>query len=452
MSLQYRLIAAISALLLAALALFGALACSHASSTVQAEMHDALASAEDVAHHALGRHSDDEGPGFLADLVFSFDGQRHVQAQVVLPSGRTLIRSRLAASEDQAPGWFRALVDVHPQSVRIPAPAPPGAVLVLSTDPSNETAEAWSRTQAAFVTLLLFCGGVCVLIYLIVGHALRRFGDFDAALRELGDGRYDTALAERGPPEFARLARGFNHMAGRIRDVEQRNRELREQILTLQEEERAEIARDLHDEVGPYLFAISVDAGDIPRLLLRDDAQAEIGERASSIRDAAAHIQKQVRAILRQLRPTDALEFGLKAGIDELIAFWTRRRPEIGFDLRVELGGASVGRRIEAVAYRLVQESISNAVRHGEPGRIAVTIAPVEGDMLLVEVLDDGAPAAEPKGSGAGTGIRGMAERVKGLGGRFEAGPAAEGFRARAHLPLRVAGRAPGRVRSPAAA
>lgn len=439
MSLQYRLIAAVSALLLAVLTLFGALACSHASSTVQAEMHDALASAQDVAHQALGRHSE-AGPGFLADLVYSFDGQRHVRAQVVLSSGRILLGSHLAPLEDQAPAWFRALVGVRPETVRIAAPAPAGAVLVLSTDPANETAEAWRRSRDAFVTLLLFCGGACVLIYLIVGHALRRFGDFDAALGEIGDGRYDAALAERGPPEFARLARGFNHMAGRIRDVEQRNRELREQILTLQEEERAEIARDLHDEVGPYLFAISVDAGDIPRLL-GENARDEIAGRAGAIRDAAAHIQKQVRAILRQLRPTDALELGLQAGIEELIAFWTRRRPELRVELKLDLDGAYVARRIEAVAYRLVQESISNAVRHGEPGRIGVTLAAADSE-LLVEVLDDGAPEGSPEGQpegetkGAGTGIRGMAERVKGLGGRFEAGRTSGGFRARAWLPL----------------
>lgn len=436
MSLQYRLIAAVSALLLAVMALFGALACGHAHRTVQAEMRDALTEAEDVADHALGRHSD-VSRDFLAELVQGFDGQRHIRAELATPSGRILIQNHLADLEDHAPPWFRTLVAVPPQSVRISVPAQPGEVLMLSTDPSNETAEVWGRTRDAFVTLLLFCSGACVLIYLIVGHALRRFGDFDAALREIGEGRYDAALPERGPPEFARLAGGFNHMAGRIRDVEQRNYELREQILTLQEEERAEIARDLHDEVGPYLFAISVDAGDIPRLL-DEDKPAEVAERAGLIRDAAAHMQKQVRALLRQLRPTDVLNFGLRAGVDELIGFWSRRRPAIRFDVHVELDGALTTPRVEAVAYRLVQEGVSNAVRHGEPGRIAVRIVSVEGELLLVEVQDDGASAGEPKGGGAG--IRGMSERVKRLGGRFEASPVDDGFRARAWLPLNAPG------------
>ena len=434
MSLRFRLIAAISALLLLTLTLNGALACWRAYASVQTEMRGAMAGAEDVVREALGRHGDDDKPAFVADLVSSFNGQRHVRATVVLPTGGVWAQSRVMTSSEEAPAWFRRLIGVHPQSLSIGLLTPKGASLVLSTDPSNEIAEVWRQTSDAFGVLLLFCGGACVSIYLIVGHALRRFGAFDAALSQIADGRYDTALAERGPPEFARLARGFNRMAARIRDVEQRNRELREQILILQEEERAEIARDLHDEVGPYLFAIHVDAGDIPRLS-RDKAGDQVIERAGSIRDAAAHIQKHVRAILRQLRPNDALEFGLQTAIGELVAFWSRRRPEVQFYVSVELAGAPIARKIETVAYRLVQESVSNAIRHGDPGHIEVTVAREAGDQLLVAVFNDGV-ALGPDGVGAGMGIIGMAERVKALRGRFEIDGARGGVRTCARLPL----------------
>jgi two-component system sensor histidine kinase UhpB len=226
-------------------------------------------------------------------------------------------------------------------------------------------------------------------------------------------------------------------MAGRIREFQQRNRELTEQILTLQEEERAEIARDLHDEVGPYLFAINVDAGDISRLLRQGD-KARVAERAGSIREAAAHIQKHVKAILRQLRPTDALAFGLRAAIDDLIAFWSRRHPDVAFTVEMAIQGAAVSRRIEDVAYRLVQESISNAIRHGRPSNVAVSIVALPGDQLSIAISDDGAGLrlASPRG---GMGLAGMAERVRALNGVFEiaAAAGARGARASARLPLR---------------
>ena len=432
-SLRFRLIAAVSALLVATLVLGAALSAWRAYGSVQTEMHAAMDGAETVVREAFGRHGDDETPDFIADLIRSFNGQRHVRAAVVLPSGRTWMRSRPLAPDDPAPAWFAALVGVQSQSVRIPAPAPAGAALVLSTDPTDEIAEVWRQTRGAFVALLLFCGGACVAIYVIVGHALRRFGEFDLALRAIADGRYDADLTERGPPEFVRLARGFNHMAGRIREVERGNRELREQILTLQEEERAAIARDLHDEVGPYLFAINVDAADIPRLI-RTGADQAVTERAGAIREATAHIQKHVRAILRQLRARDALEFGLAAAIDELVAFWSRRSPMIQFSVKADTGYGAFPRKVEEVVYRLIQESISNAVRHGHPEHIGVLVAGSGDGELLVEVSNDGAPTAEHKG--AGTGLRGMAERVQALDGRIEFGPIVGGFQTRAYLPL----------------
>lgn len=432
-SLRFRLISAISALLVATLALAAGVAAWRAYGSVLTEMRAAMSGAETVAREAFGRHGENEKPDDLTDLVHSFNGQRHVRAAVVLASGKTWMQSRPLAPDDQAPGWFAALIGVHPQSVRIPAPAPTGATLVLSTDPTDEIAEVWRQTSGAFVTLMLFCGGVCLAIYLIVGHALRRFGEFDLALRAIGDGRYDTDLSERGPPEFVRLARGFNHMAGRIREVEQRNSDLHEQILTLQEEERAAMARDLHDEVGPYLFAIHVDAGDIPRLSRAGDGEGVV-ERASAIREATAHVQKHVRAILRQLRARDALEFGLRPAIDELVSFWSRRCPAVAFTVKTDTGPHPLPRKVEEVAYRLIQESISNAIRHGQPERLGVTAIRLEADELLIEVVNDGAPSAKP--NAAGTGLRGMAERVQTLAGRFECGPIEGGFRTRAHLPL----------------
>jgi two-component system sensor histidine kinase UhpB len=376
----------------------------------------------------------------------SFNGQRHVRAIAVGPTGRVLIRSRLMTPTVRPPAWFRGLIGVRPLVDRIalpPSVAPLGAAVVLQTDPTNEISEVWRQTGDAFGVMLMFSVSACLAIYLIVGQAVRRLGAFGGALQAMSEGRYETTLAERGAPEFVTLARGFNRMAGRIREFERKNRELHEQILTLQQEERAEIARDLHDEVGPYLFAITVDAGDIPRLLKQPDAGGEIAERAGSIREAAAHIQKHVRAILRQLRPTDALDFGLRAAIGGLVAFWQRRRPNIAFTVEMAVDGEEIDRRIEDVTYRLVQEAISNAVRHGSPRAIAIGVKLQAGEDLCVTVADDGSGltlGSAPKGSGlAGMGLAGMAERVRALNGHFEIGDAPEGgVRAIALLPLRL--------------
>ena len=440
MSLRLRLILAISAMLLVALATGGVLVCLSARASVQAEMHGAMASAQDVVSEALADVPPEPKPSFVSKLIRSFNGQRHVRVIALGSAGEARLQSRLTVSGDPPPTWFRTVVNVRPQVVRRRLPpqvAPAESALLIETDPTNEMSEVWRQTCNAISVMLLFSVGACIAIYLVVGHTLRWFKAFEVALKEVADGRYDTALDERGPPEFGALARGFNRMAGRISEFQQRNRDLTEQILTLQEDERAEIARDLHDEVGPYLFAISVDAGDIPRLLRQND-KVDVVERAGNIREASVHIQKHVKAILRQLRPTDALAFGLPAAIDDLIAFWARRCPDIGFTVEIAIEDATIDRRIEDVVYRLVQESISNAVRHGRPNNVSVAIVLLPEDQLSITVSDDGAGLCV-EAPRSGMGLAGMAERVRALNGNFEIADAigTRGARASARLPLR---------------
>jgi two-component system, NarL family, sensor histidine kinase UhpB len=389
MSLRARLLASIALILLGVSALGGALFLWRAHRSVEVEMHAALTGARDAAEEALARGSD--GPVFLANLVSSFDGQRHVRAS--LPGHG---RSHLAVPQDGAPAWFDALVRVPPESVDVAVS--PSLALRLETDPTNEIAEVWKQAEDAFLLMLLFCGASFVAIYVTLGRALGFFRSFDAALRKVGDGGYETRLPESGMPEFARLARGFNGMAARLEGYEGRNRALQQQILTVQEEERSGIARDLHDEVGPYLFAIGVDA-------------EALG--STSIRDAVAHVQKHIRSILRQLRPPGQLEFGLKAALGDLAEFWSRRAPLVAFSIDVAVDDASLDRRTAEVAYRVAQESVSNAIRHGQPKAIAISVR-ARGEAVEVAVSDDG------KGLGAapsGTGIAGMTERTRALGG-----------------------------------
>ena len=101
-------------------------------------------------------------------------------------------------------------------------------------------------------------------------------------------------------------------MAARLAAMRERNRALEEQILTLQDEERADIARDLHDEIGPHLFAANVDAAMAASLIGAGRPDAAL-EQVRAIAAAIGHIQRLVRDILRRLRPTHLAELGLAA-------------------------------------------------------------------------------------------------------------------------------------------
>jgi two-component system sensor histidine kinase UhpB len=304
-------------------------------------------------------------------------------------------------------------------------------VVVLTSDPRSEIAEVWGHARDAFVTMLLFCLATMAVVSLAVTAATRFLRRFQTGLMTISRGSYDARLQVKGPPEFAELAKGFNHMACQLEAFSRANRQLYAQLQSIQEKERAGIARDLHDEVGPYLFAIQVDAKAIGNI---DTPEARRLSR--SVRDAVGHIQRQVRAILRQLRPVSQLEFGLEAAIADLAAFWKRRQPQIHFEQDIRLT-ADVSHQHEEAAYRIVQESVSNAVRHGSPTRIAIAVRITPAGLTVTVEDDGGGVQAQVNEMGlARVGIAGMRERTLALRGRFDMQQSPGGVRVQAVLPL----------------
>jgi two-component system sensor histidine kinase UhpB len=411
MSLKLRLVLSIAIGFVLALLSGGSLAMWQARQSVRTEMRAALEAGADIAaDESTARPSD------LERMVRSLNGLRHLRATLKDGSGRTVAAAVPAQSANQAPPWFERPIAPAPSLLRLTAPPlPTGWVLTLTTDPRNEIAEVWGQTRDAFAAMIVFCLSAGALVYLLAIRSLGFLADFGQALGRVGDGHYDVAVRESGPPEFARLARGYNQMAIRLSQYERETDRLQRHIQKVQDEERAEIARDLHDEVGPFVFSINVDAAAIGELAAARSL-ADAKERADRIGEAAGHIQQRVKSILRQLRPIDVLDFGLEVAIRELFSFWQARTPELHLTFRNALAETALTRAQEEVVYRVVQESLSNAVRHGRPDSITVCMATNGENSLVVSIEDDGCGLPSPAFV-RGTGLTGMAERLRSVEG-----------------------------------
>ena len=418
MSLQFRVLGSIAILLLLSLLCGGTLLILHARSVVEVEVRTAFHGAENSVRDTL--QSDVQHTVTMRQVVSSFEGQRHVRAALINEQEKVIVSSEIGRLRDPAPQWFARLMTPPPLSARfnIKLPQYP-CVVELTSDPRSEIADVWDHASDAFVAMLLFCAATMTAVSLAVAYALRFFRRFQTGLLAISDGGYDARLDAKGPPEFVALAQGFNHMAARLKNFSESNQRLQQQIQSVQEEERTGIARDLHDEVGPYLFAIQVDAN-----ILAKSAEPQTRSMGAAIRDAALHVQTHVKEILRQLRPVSSLDFGLEPAIADLIAFWARRHPDIRFQRSI---GATPGldRRGEDAAYRIVQESVSNAVRHGKPTRIEIVVAD-QPDQVMVSVTDDGGGLKQELHDGMSggmslgqMGLSGMQERLSMLGGRM---------------------------------
>jgi two-component system sensor histidine kinase UhpB len=261
------------------------------------------------------------------------------------------------------------------------------------------------------------------------------------ALKQIGHGDYKMRIGDSSIPELSRLWRSFNLMASQLAEMDEQNRRLNEQLLTLQEEERSQIARDLHDKISPFLFAVNADLATTSRLASQGRT-ADIAGHLRSTLEAVSHMQRQIRTMLGRLRPGVLADFGLATAIMSMVEFWRRRHPGTSFKVSLPPGGESFGALIDLTIYRIIQESLSNAVRHGNPAEILVAVtAPTDvagPNRVSVEVANDG--HGMDKTAGFGFGLTGMQERVHALGGRLvltrEAG---FGFAVTATLPFPAA-------------
>jgi two-component system sensor histidine kinase UhpB len=436
MTLRTRLMLWIGVVLVASLAFGGVLVYWHAVRKVDVEMHAAI----EVGKHTIDNVVDDTEEGAaplrqLTLLVADLDGDRHLRGMLVRPDGAVIARSTPLQPTDRVPAWFYNMLERAPEVAHIDLPPPFNQYgsIVLQTDSHNEIGEVWSDVVLTLAVLAMFCVLSAALVFLTTGRTLQPLGKIAAAFARVGDGDYALRLPESGVRELAQVSRGFNAMVERLGDMVRRQHLLEEQLVGVQEEERAELARDLHDEIGPLLFAVSVDLSALQQSNgLRADSQA-LG-RVDAARDAISSMQQHVKAMLGRLRPPTIADLGLAHSIQGLVAFWQTRYPAVFFGVSVPEG--SVPADIGARVYRVLQESISNALRHGSPGRIDVSVMQ-EDAALLVEVSDDGS-GMPPEHLNAGMGLRGMRERVTALGGELtvSAGKGGRGVKVSARLPV----------------
>jgi signal transduction histidine kinase len=195
-------------------------------------------------------------------------------------------------------------------------------------------------------------------------------------------------------------------------------------------EERAAIARELHDVVGHAMSQISVQAG-MGRLLGPGEPEKAVSSLAA-IETVSREALGEMRRLTSALRlPDDELEPARRlSDLDALVATMASSGVTVTLDRLGSVRPLSAG--VELAAYRIVQESLTNVATHAGPTAARVRLEYAE-DELVVSVDDDGGTAAAEAGTGFG--LLGMAERAKALGGRFEAGPRGRGFAVTARLP-----------------
>ncbi len=212
----------------------------------------------------------------------------------------------------------------------------------------------------------------------------------------------------------------------RVRQAElelAQNKQLTQFAQSKLEDERRAIARELHDELGQCLTAIKTIGTAIANR--SRESAPETASNAQTVVSVASHIYDVVHGIIRQLRPTALDHLGLSEALKDTVSTWRARHPEIACELHTDPDIDGLGEAVNITAYRLLQECLTNVVRHAAASQVNIQVTrhsdPALGSTLRISVRDNGKGMAQQDETEAERfGLMGMRERVQALGGRFE--------------------------------
>jgi len=340
-----------------------------------------------------------------------------------------------------APRWFAALFG------RLFDPGPPlGRVLardgetsqeiVVSADPVAAATRAWHQVRVLAGMAAAMALGMSLLAWPVLGHALMPAQTIVRGLKRLESGAHASRLPDFRIAEFGAIARAVNDLAGRLERTTAERAALMRRLFEVQEEERRALARELHDEFGQCLtaagaLAASIEAG-------TPEARPDLAEDARAIRRITARMMATLRGAFARLRPPDLDEIGLEASLRQMVAGWNAiGGTRVAFRLDVDGSLAAVSARTALEVYRIAQECLTNAARHGRPSRVTVRVSggDVAAGAVGLVVDDDGGGDPVQVAAAPGFGILGIRERIAALGGSLSIGRSDGGLRIAAVIP-----------------
>ncbi|KRR16630.1 histidine kinase [Bradyrhizobium lablabi] len=318
---------------------------------------------------------------------------------------------------ERVPGWFIRLLVIPEFRAAFPVTIEGKQVgnIVFTPDMSADIYEKWIGFLAIACSgfgLMLLTGVIAHFTARSAQRPLQNLGD---GLTRMRTGAYDQLITPSGPPEIRRSAQEANELARTLHRLSQDNRSLLRRIVSLQDDERQDMARELHDELGPLLFGIR--ANTVALLESIPSGEAELRGAAEGILQSVETLQQANRRILDRLRPLYIQELGLERSIQTLLQNAKAQAPDLKVTSEIDATLNEVDGLLSQTVYRVIQEAVTNVLRHAKANAMHVATRITDRE-VIVEIFDDG--IGFPVDRMFGRGLTGMLERVRALSGTLE--------------------------------
>lgn len=345
-----------------------------------------------------------------------------------------------------APLWFTDLVtpSVKPTQFRLG-----GGIVTVTPDPSRSVVDAWDDLKALLQVWVIFLLLSLGLIFVLAGRLIRPLQELARGFSQMERGEFHARLPQYSVTELNQLADGFNRMAVAVEESFALKKEAAEKARALDESraitkliqdhveaERRALARELHDELGQAVTGIRTIAASIAQRA--KERALDLHANAEAIVKISGDMYDSMHTLVRQLRPIALDNLGLTDALHELVSASRLRHPGLSIDLQLDDDLSGLPEDVNMTVYRLVQEALTNVVRHAHADHVYISVMrDHDKNALTLKIKDNGAGMDVDAIGPERMGVRGMRERVHGFGGVFQLQSAlGEGVSIEASLPL----------------
>jgi two-component system sensor histidine kinase UhpB len=316
------------------------------------------------------------------------------------------------------PYWFIFLIEklseeIFFSKINIDQRGEMTGYILIKPEPIYEYAEIWQQIKVGLWIIGAFLILINIVVLILFSHMIKPINKIIEGFEKLEAGNYKSKINRSNILELDIIGKKFNSMINNLRQSNDKIHKLSQNLINVQEQEKSELARDLHDELGQSLTALQAEAASISKSTKkssRDDA-------IFNVIQLSKNMMLSTREIIKKLNLGLIEDLGLESALIELFENWKRRFKGVKFEYKIE---DKVLRKITkqetAHLYRIFQEALTNIAKHSEPKNIKITVKSLDrGNKTRILISNDGIKSNLANNEGLG--LIGIAERVDQING-----------------------------------
>ena len=319
------------------------------------------------------------------------------------------------------PYWFIFLIEklseeIFFSKINIDQRGETTGYILIKPEPIYEYAEIWQQIKVGLWIIGAFLILINIVVLILFSHMIKPINKIIEGFEKLETGNYKSKINKSNILELDIIGRKFNSMINNLRQSNDKIHKLSQNLINVQEQEKSELARDLHDELGQSLTALQAEAASISKSTKkssRDDA-------IFNVIQLSKNMMLSTREIIKKLNLGLIEDLGLESALIELFENWKRRFKGVKFEYKIQdKAFRKITKQETAHLYRIFQEALTNIAKHSEPKNIKITIKSLDGkDKIRILIRNDGIRTEYANKDGLG--LIGIAERVDQINGSLE--------------------------------